>query len=141
VRPAGVIVAVAVLLGMIAGYGAGAPQACRSGDAQGFAAIRDDPPNVAGNIPNRFTRDPQYFSRRYNCTGGHVYARRLDLGVYEVRFPGLPGRAPVVSALSQEGVTASVFVFDDVYRIALRGPLAGEDIARRRDVPFAIAIH
>ena len=94
-----------------------------------------------GQLPSEFTSKNRYFQRRWNCTGRQVYARRVDLGVYEVQFPGLPWRAPVVSALSQEGVTASVYVFGDVYRVALRGPLSGEDVAIRRDVPFSIAIH
>jgi len=120
-----------------------AARSCRSGTAQGFVVIRSDPEYLVGTIPSTFRSNPIYFQRRYNCRHRSAYVRRVDLGVYEVRFPGLSRRVPQATAISQEGISASAQAFGDVYRVTLRGPYtldASRDILARRDVPFALVI-
>jgi hypothetical protein len=47
----------------------------------------------------------------------------------------------VVSAISQEGVSASVQPLEsDIYRVALRGPLERDGALVRRDVAFSLVI-
>ena len=115
---------------------------CHTGNALGFVSIRSDPAELVGQIPSRFTSDVGYFSSRYNCTGQNVQARRVDQGVYDVRFPGLVVRVAVADAISTEGISTSVQLLGDgMVRVSLRGPLGGSDVASRRDVAFNVVIY
>lgn len=114
---------------------------CVYGRVQGFVAIRSDPPYIVGTIPSQFTANPAFFARRYNCKRTNPQVRRVDLGVYDVRLPGLGDRAPFATALA-DGVTASVQpLFDGVYRVFLRGPVVQNDVLLRRDVAFTVAVY
>ena len=137
------LVVVSLLVVGVADGNAASHQApCLYGRVQSFASIRANPPYLVGTIPSRFTGKHSYFSRRYNCKKQGVLVRRVDLGVYDVRFPGLRYRTAVVSAISQEGVTASVYAWDNAtYRVVLRGPLSDNNALIRRDVPFSIATY
>jgi len=131
----GLIVSVLATVSHSAGPG------CNTGEARAFVAIESDPPFLVGIIPNRFTGERRYFSVRYNCRGGSAQVRRVDEGLYDVRFPGLRPRAVVVSAISDEGTTASALPLgNDTVRVTLRGPLDGSEIASRRDVAFSIVV-
>lgn len=124
--------------------GSGAPttRRCIAGSAFGFVALQDEPGYLVGTIPSTFTADSRYFTRRYNCTSRSALVRRSGLGSYDVRFPGLNIRLAVASAISEEAVTASVHPLGDgTVRISLRGPLAGDDVASRRDVAFTVVVY
>lgn len=136
------IVAIGALVGFFALRSEASHLRCHTGNALGFVAIRSDPAELVGQIPSRFTSDPGYFSSRYNCTGRNVQARRVDQGIYDVRFPGIVVRVAVADAISTEGVSTSVqHLGDGVVRIALRGPLGGSDVAARRDVAFNVVVY
>jgi hypothetical protein len=139
---AGIAIAL-VLVAVLATYGNSASaQRCRSGEAKAFVAIQDDPPYLVGTIPSKFSDDARYFSRRFNCLGQSAAVRRVNLGIYEVRFPDLHPRLALATAISDEGVTASALPIEDgIVRVSLRGPLGGSDVATRRDVPFSIVIY
>lgn len=114
---------------------------CIFGRVQGFITVRSDPEYLVGTIPNKLTTSSKFFTRRYNCKGYPPSIKRVDLGVYDVRFPRLNGRTAFVSAISQEGVSASVQGFSGgIYRVALRGPLVRNDALVRRDVAFSLAL-
>ena len=113
-----------------------APAACVTGGAQGFAALRFSPLETVGTIPNRWTGSNRYFWRKHNCTGRGVFVRRRDVGVFEINFPGLGYRLGIVSAISQEGASASVWPFGTgVFRVVVRGPIVENGLLTRRDVP------
>lgn len=135
------VAGVILILGTVS-YGTAAPRGprCTFGRALAFAAIRRDPPYLVGDIPNHFTSDSRYFSRRYDCRGESVEVRRVDLGVYDVRFTGVTSSVVQVTALSDEGVTASAFPRDGFIRVALRGPISGNNVATRRDVAFSLVV-
>lgn len=115
---------------------------CPRGGAQGFVAIKTDPSFLPGTIPARFTDDARYFSRRFNCRGASAQVRRVDLGIYDVRFPKLDPQAVVADALSDEGISSSALPLSDgIVRIVFRGPLAGSDVASRRDVAFSVVVY
>lgn len=115
--------------------------ACQFGRVQGFVSVRNDPEYLVGTIPSGLTGSLRYIQRRYNCTKRGVQIRRVELGIYDVRFPGLHRRSSVVTAVSQEGVAASAQPIDiDTYRVALRGPLVRDNVLGRRDVAFTIAV-
>ena len=138
-----VVLALALLVALgLVSYGESASRArCEFGRVQGFVSIRSDPGYLVGTIPSRFSDDARFFERRYNCTRRSASVRRVDLGLYEVHFPDLADRVAVVSAISEEGIAASVVPYSGgVYRIALRGPLENNGVLLRRDVAFSIAI-
>lgn len=134
------VAGIVLLLGTVSYAHAAAPRRCISGRAQAFAAIQKDPPYLVGDIPNHFTSVQHYFSRRYNCKARSAEVRRVDLGLYDVRFPGISSQAVLVTALSDEGVTASAFPEDGFIRVALRGPLGNNNLASRRDVAFSLVV-
>jgi len=133
---------IAITLALMAGRGAASHLSCHTGDALGWATLRPEPQDIVYSMPHEFTNRPIYFESRYNCKRQSVQVRRLGLGTYEVFFPGLNPRATVVTAISEEGVSASYHNFrDGIVRISLRGPLAGEDVASRRDVAFSVVVY
>lgn len=116
---------------------------CRTGQIRGFALVQGDPRlGGIGALPgSRFAGSQQWFRIRYNCTGRNVLARRVDEGVYDVMFPGNPGRVAVVSAFNQQAASASVQYVDDfTFRVSIRGPVTDNNILIRREIPFYIAI-
>lgn len=134
-----VVATVAVLAASASSSGV---RRCKTGSALGFIAIRSEPLYLVGTIPSSFTFAAGYFSRRYNCRLKSVGVRRAGLGLYDVVFPGLRPAVLIVSAISDEGVSASAWpVGDGVVRVALRGPLGGSDVAARRDVAFSLVLY
>jgi hypothetical protein len=65
-----------------------AQQRCANGAVRGFASVTGDPSKGMANIPDRLTSANVLFTRKFNCTGKPVQVRRLEIGVYEVRFVG-----------------------------------------------------
>jgi hypothetical protein len=131
----------ALTLGVVS-YAAGDDgQRCRSGQAQGFISVQEDPPYLVGTIPSKPSFSAVYFNRRFNCLGRSAAIRRVDLGIYDVFFPGLPNRTAVATAISENSPSVSVFAMEDTYRVYIRGPLAGADVASRRDLPFSLVIY
>lgn len=136
----GCLIIIATTIASI-GHSASESNRCPTGQAHGLAAISHDPSYLVGTIPSTFQKNPRYFFQRYNCLGRSAEVRRLDEGVYEVHFPGLRIRLALVSAISDEGVSASYFpVGQGIVRVVLRGPLSGEPIAQRRDVAFSVVV-
>jgi hypothetical protein len=132
---------VAVTVGRGAGNSSPSPLACQTGAARAWVRIQDDPAYLVGTVPGRFTNDQHYFASRYNCRRSSAQIRRLDLGVYEIRFPGIKIHAVTATSVSDEGVVTSAHVFEDTIRVSLRGPLVGNDVLVRRDVPFSIVVY
>ena len=65
-----------------------AQQRCTNGAVRGFASVTGDPSKGMANIPDQFSSAAVLFTRKFNCTGKAVQVRRLEIGVYEVRFVG-----------------------------------------------------
>ena len=68
-----------------------AQQRCANGAVRGFASVTGDPSKGMANLPDQFSSANVLFTRKFNCTGRAVQVRRLDIGVYEVRFVGNAG--------------------------------------------------
>ena len=79
-----------------------AQQRCANGAVRGIATVT----GVAGqgmvNVPDRFTAAGNLFARKFNCTGRAVQVRRVEAGVFEVRFVGISGASAVGSAVSDD---------------------------------------
>jgi hypothetical protein len=75
-----------------------AQQRCTNGAVRGVAAVTGVPSQGIANIPDKFTSAGNLFSRKFNCTGKAVQVRRVETGVFEVRFVGASGASGVGSA-------------------------------------------
>jgi hypothetical protein len=74
-----------------------AQQRCMNGAVRGVAYVTGTSAGMA-NIPDRFTAAGNLFSRKFNCTGRAIQVRRVEPGVFEVRFVGVSGASAVGSA-------------------------------------------
>jgi len=91
-----------------------AQQRCTNGAVRGVATVTGDPSKGIANIPDQFSSSNVLFSRKFNCTGKAVQVRRLEIGVYEVRFVGNGAPNAVANGLglfsaSIETISAGTF--------------------------------
>ena len=71
------------------------PQArCQPGAVRGYIVVSGDPAKGMANLPDTFTSRKPEIGARFNCAGAAPQARRVNVGVYEVRFPGNAPRWP-----------------------------------------------
>jgi len=97
------------------------PQArCQSGAVRGYIAVNGDPTKGIANLGDKFTSAKPMIGARFNCAGAAPQARRLDTGVYEVRFPGNGTQVATASAGGAETTVASAG--GGVFRINLWVP-------------------
>ncbi len=97
------------------------PQArCQPGAVRAFVAVNGDPAKGMANFPDQFTSAKPLIGTRFNCAGGAPQARRVNVGVYEVRFPGNAAQVSAASAGSAETTIASVG--SGVFRVNLWVP-------------------
>jgi hypothetical protein len=97
-----------------------AQQRCTNGAVRGVATVVGDPSKGLANIPDQFTSANAIFSRKFNCTVRAVQVRRVDTGVYEVRFVGNSAPSAVVNALGPS-VGSAVTIAPGTFRISLYG--------------------
>ena len=79
-----------------------AQQRCADGAIRGIATVTGIASQGIANIPDRFTSAGNLFSRKFNCTRKAVQVRRVEAGVFEVRFVGVSGASAVGSAVSDD---------------------------------------
>jgi hypothetical protein len=79
-----------------------AQQRCANGAVRGIATVTGIASQGMANFPDRFTSAGNLISRKFNCTGKAVQARRVEAGVFEVRFVGVSGGSAVGSAVSDD---------------------------------------
>ena len=85
------------------------PQArCQPGAVRGFIAVNGDPQKGIGNIGDAFTSARPAVGARFNCAGAAPQARRVNTGVYEVRFPGNAAQVPLASAGAAETTVVAI---------------------------------
>ena len=109
------------------------PQArCQPGAVRAFVAVNGDPAKGMANFPDQFTSAKPLFATRFNCAGGAPQARRVNVGVYEVRFPGNAAQVAAASAGGAE--TTVVSLGGGVFRIGLWVPGRQDAI----DTPFSV---
>lgn len=111
------------------------PQArCQPGAVRGFIAVNGDPAKGIGNIGDAFTSARPMVGVRFNCAGSAPQARRVNTGVYEVRFPGNAGQIAAASAGGAE--TTVVALGGGVFRVGLWVPGRQDAV----DTPFTVLI-
>ena len=79
-----------------------AQQRCANGAVRGIATVTGVAGQGMANVPDRFTAAGNLFARKFNCTGKAVQVRRVEAGVFEVRFVGISGASAVGSAVSDD---------------------------------------
>lgn len=113
-----------------------AQQRCTNGAVRGVATVTGVPSQGIANVPDRFVGTGNLFARKFNCTGKAVQVRRVETGVFEIRFVGISGASAVASAFA-----------DDVYTTVRNGsggsfiltmhPAGRDD---RVDVAFTVVV-
>lgn len=111
-----------------------AQQRCTNGAVRGVATVTGVPSQGIANVPDRFTGAGNLFARRFNCTGKAVQVRRVETGVFEVRFVGISGVSAVASAFADD-VYATVRNGSGGSFIVTMHPAGRDD---RVDVPFTV---
>ena len=111
-----------------------AQQRCANGSVRGVAAVTGTSAGMA-NIPDKFTSAGAIFSRRFNCTGKAVQVRRVETGVFEVRFAGVSGASGVGSATG-DAFAAVEPAPGGAFRVTMH-PAGRDD---RADLPFTIVV-
>ena len=111
------------------------PQArCAPGAVRGIAAVTGNPSAGMANIPDKFASTKALFSRTFNCAGGATQVRRVNVGVYEVRFAGNGAQVALASAGAAETTVAALG--GGVFRVSLWVPGRQDAV----DTPFQVAI-
>jgi hypothetical protein len=109
------------------------PQArCQPGAVRGYIQVNGDPSKGIANIGDRFTSAKPAIGARFNCSGPQPQARRVDTGVYEVRFPG--NAVAVATASSANAETTVGLVSAGLFRVSLYAPGRQDAV----DTPFAV---
>lgn len=110
------------------------PQArCQPGSVRGYIAVNGDPTKGIANIGDQFTSAKPAIGARFNC-GGTPGARRVNTGVYEVRFPGNAAQIAAASAANAE--TTVAYVGGGVFRVSLWVPGRQDAV----DTPFSVFV-
>ena len=111
------------------------PQArCAPGAVRGFIAVNGDPTKGIANIGDQYTSARPAVGVRFNCAGAAPQARRVNTGVYEVRFAGNAGQIAVASSAGAETTVAAVG--GGTFRISLWVPGRQDAI----DTPFSVVL-
>ena len=105
---------------------------CTNGAVRGVATVTGTSAGMA-NIPDKFTSAGNLFSRRFNCTGKAVQVRRVDTGVFEVRFVGISGASAVGSGTGDAYATVEPAA-GGAFKVTVH-PAGRDD---RVDAPFTI---
>jgi hypothetical protein len=112
-----------------------AQQRCANGAVRGIAVVTGVASQGIANIPDSFTGAGNLFGRKFNCTGKAVQVRRVETGVFEVRFVGVSGGSGVGSATG-DAVAAVQPAAGGAFRVVMH-PAGRDD---RLDIPFTIVV-
>jgi hypothetical protein len=106
---------------------------CANGAVRGIAYVTGNPAQGIANTPDQFASTPSLFGRRFNCTGKATQVRRVDRGVYEVRFVGISGASAVGSGTGDTYATVEPAA-GGAFKVTLH-PAGRDD---RVDTPFTV---
>jgi len=112
-----------------------AQQRCTNGAVRGVAVVTGIASQGIANLPDSFTGAGNLFGRKFNCTGRAVQARRVETGVFEVRFVGISGASAVASATGDAYATVQA-VPGGAFRVTMH-PAGRDD---KVDLPFTVVV-
>jgi hypothetical protein len=110
-------------------------QRCTNGAVRGVAVVTGIASQGIANLPDKFTAAGNLFSRKFNCTRKAVQVRRVETGVFEVRFVGISGASAVASAPNDALVSVQSGP-NSTFSVILH-PAGRDD---RVDLPFTIVV-
>ena len=108
---------------------------CTNGAVRGVAVVTGNPSQGIANVPDRFTSAGSLFGRKFNCTGKAVQVRRVETGVYELRFVGISGASGVGSATG-DAYAAVEPAAGGAFKVTMH-PAGRDD---KVDLPFTVVI-
>jgi hypothetical protein len=112
-----------------------AQQRCTNGAVRGVAVVTGVPSQGIANVPDQFTSAGNLFGRKFNCTGKAVQVRRVQTGVFEVRFVGISGASAVGSATGDAYATVEPAA-GGAFKVTMH-PAGRDD---KVDLPFTIVV-
>jgi len=112
-----------------------AQKRCANGAVRGTATVTGVASQGIANLPDRFTSAGNLFSRKFNCTGKAVQVRRVETGVFEIRFVGVSGASGVGSATGDAYATVEPAA-GGAFKVTMH-PAGRDD---RDDLPFTIVV-
>jgi hypothetical protein len=112
-----------------------AQQRCTNGAVRGIAVVTGIASQGLANFPDNFTGAGNLFGRKFNCTGKAVQARRVEAGVFEVRFVGVSGGSAVASATGDAYADVEPAA-GGAFRVIMH-PAGRDD---RADLPFTVVV-
>jgi hypothetical protein len=112
-----------------------AQQRCTNGAVRGVAVVTGVPSQGIANVPDQFTSAGNLFGRKFNCTGKAIQVRRVQTGVFEVRFVGISGASAVGSATGDAYATVEPAA-GGAFKVTMHP--AGRD--NKVDLPFTIVV-
>ena len=107
---------------------------CANGAVRGVAVVTGTSAGMA-NLPDKFTSSKSNFSRRFNCAGRAIHVRRVETGVFEVRFVGISGASGVGSGAGDSYATVEATA-GGTFKVTIH-PAGRDD---RVDAPFTIVV-
>jgi hypothetical protein len=110
-------------------------QRCANGAVRGIAVVTGNPSVGMANFPDKFTSAGNLFTRKFNCNGKAVQARRAEAGVFEVRFLGNAASSAVGSAFNDAYADVEP-IGGGVFRVTVH-PAGRDDKA---DLGFTIVV-
>ncbi len=110
-----------------------AQQRCANGAVRGIAVVTGIASQGIANFPDKFTSANNLFARKFNCTGKGVQARRVEAGVFEVRFVGISGASATGSSVNDAYTTVEALP-GGIFRVIMH-PAGRDD---RADLAFTI---
>ena len=110
-----------------------AQQRCANGAVRGIATVTGDPTKGIANLPDTFTSANNLFARRFNCTGRAVQVRRVDTGVYEIRFVGNAAPTLVAGGVGLFSATAET-IGAGTFRVRVQNVGRADEA----DAPFVV---
>jgi hypothetical protein len=112
---------------------------CQPGAVRGVAVVKGDDVRGMGAVPSSFSANAKLFARRFNCSGGAVTVRRVETGVFDVRFGGNAANVGVASS-ALDGAVSVTRNPDGSFRVTVYSPQADQNIDIKVDKPFHLVI-
>jgi hypothetical protein len=110
-----------------------AQQQCANGAVRGIAVVKGHSTGGMANVPDQFTGAANLFARRFNCAKKAVQVRRVEAGVFEVRFVGNAAPSALGSAFNDAYADVEA-IGSGVFRVIVH-PAGRDD---RADLAFTI---
>jgi hypothetical protein len=131
------IVAMVALFVALGGSGLAAKivaqQKCQTGAIKGVIALNPDA--ISRGFPDQFSSAAGLFDARFTCGGRTVSARRVDVGIYDVRVLRNPAGYAVGAARAAHAGFSYSKVDATTWRVYM-GTLGGA----KADIPFVLVL-